>query len=409
MSEGCKAIHRKAGPDSFARGSGGSSGLLILLAVTFLAFINYAALLPAVPLWAASGGAGSIAVGATTGVMMSATVATQLAMPWLFQHLSLRTMMLLGTVLLGAPTAFYALSPKIGPIALITVIRGAGFACVVTAGATLIADIAGRGRLAASASYYGIAAALPNLGALAGGVWIAGTWGFLAVFLSAAAASLLGGVLAWKLPAEPRGTFRLGSLHDVRGIAVPVGLFVLTAGSFGAMTSFLPLSGPDAETAAFALLAASVALVGARFAAGRTGDRYGPGRLLIPAVLSGAAGCLLIATSLEGPAWVLFIGASLLGAGFGACQNDSFVITVQRLGAARSGTASTLWNIAYDGGLGLGAFGFGWVIGQLGYPGAFLAVGTGMAVAIAALLCARGRVHRRRRRRPARLCACSTL
>lgn len=57
----------------------------VLLVVTFVAFVNYAALLSVVPLWASTGGAASAAVGSTTGLMMAATVATQVAMPWLFR------------------------------------------------------------------------------------------------------------------------------------------------------------------------------------------------------------------------------------------------------------------------------------------------------------------------------------
>lgn len=152
--------------------------LVVLLVVTFLAFVNYAALLSVVPLWASEGGAASVVVGATTGVMMAATVGTQLAMPWLFALFRLRTMMVFGAVLLGAPTPLYALSTEVVPIMAITVVRGIGFAFVVVAGATLVADLAPEGRLSTAASYYGAAAALPNLAALAGGVWTAQTWGF---------------------------------------------------------------------------------------------------------------------------------------------------------------------------------------------------------------------------------------
>lgn len=363
--------------------------LSALLASTFLAFVNYAALLPVVPMWASHRGAASIAVGGTTGAMMAATVTTQLAMPWLFKLVSLRGMMILGAVLLGAPTPLYALSAEVLPIVLVTVVRGVGFAFVVTAGATLIADIAGPGRLAVSASYYGVAAALPNLGALAGGVWVADAWGYPIVFVCAGAASLVGAVVAaWGLPARSRGHFQLASMQDVRRIAVPVSVFLVVAGSFGAVTTFLPLSGPGARTAALALLAASVTLVMARLVAGVVGDRFGAGRLLMLSVLGAGLGCLLIAGSLDGPAWLLLLGASLLGASFGACQNDSFVVTIQRLGRGRSGTASTIWNMAYDGGLGLGAFGFGWVVGQLGYAHAFIAMAVG--IGIVTLLCAHG-------------------
>ncbi|GAB3712381.1 MFS transporter [Nocardiopsis oceani] len=348
--------------------------LVILLVVTFLAFVNYAALLSVVPLWTSEGGAASVLVGAMTGVMMAATVGTQVAMPWLFALIRLRTMMVFGAVLLGAPTPLYAMSTEVAPIMAITVVRGIGFAFVVVAGATLVADLAPEGRLSTAASYYGVAAALPNLAALAGGVWIAQTWGFSLVFGAAGAASLLGAVLAVRLPGENRGSFHLVSVGDMRAIAAPMVLFLVTAGSFGAVTTFLPVSGPGAGAVTLALLAASVALVVGRLGAGAIGDRYGPARLLTASVLTGALGCVLIAGSLDGPTWVLLLGAALLGAGFGACQNDSFVVTVQRLGVGRGGTASTVWNIAYDGGLGLGAVALGWVIGGLGYAGAFVAM-----------------------------------
>ncbi|RDI53350.1 MFS transporter [Nocardia mexicana] len=361
------------------------SGFAVLLAVTFLAFVNYAALLSVVPLWSATGGAASVAVGSTTGVMMAATVATQLAVPWLFRVVSLRTMIIIGAVLLGAPTPLYVLSADLAPIAVITVVRGIGFGLVVTAGATLVADLAAVGKLSSAASLYGAAAALPNLAALAGGVWIARTWGFSVVFWGAAAACLAGALLASLLPRGHRGAFRLGSMTDMRSIAVPIALFLMTAGSFGAATTFLPVALPEDGAASWALLAASVALVAARLGAGVIGDRFGAGRLLAGSVLCCAAGLALIAAALAGTHGLLIVGATLLGAGFGACQNDSFVLTIQLLGTGRSGTASTIWNIAYDGGLGLGAVALGWVIGAAGYAGAFLCAAAGIGVLAAFL------------------------
>ncbi|MBE2997915.1 MFS transporter [Nocardiopsis sp. HNM0947] len=360
-------------------------GMPVLLTVTFLAFANYAALLSVVPLWAAAGGAGGIGVGATTGTMMAATVAAELAMPWLFRVMDLRTMMALGALLLGAPTPLYVLSSDLTAVLLVTVVRGTGFALLVTSGATLVADLARSGRLARSASLYGAAAALPNLGALAGGVWAAQVWGFDAVFWIGGAASVAAALLALALPRGHRGTFSLGRPGDLRAIAGPVSLFLLTAGAFGALTSFLPVAGPSAGEAALALFAASVALVAARLGAGSFADRHGFGRLLFWAVLACASGFGLLALALTGPPWLLVAGAALLGGGFGAAQNDSFVMTVQRLGTERAGTAGTLWNIVYDGGLGVGAVALGLVVGPAGYAGAFLAAGAAVAAAGTAL------------------------
>ncbi|MGD7707346.1 MFS transporter [Microlunatus sp. Y2014] len=354
--------------------------LIVLLAVTVLAFVNYAALLPVVPLWAASGGAGSVIVGATTGVMMAATVLAQVSMPLLFRLMRLRTMIMVGAILLGAPAPLYALSSDIVLIMGVTLVRGFGFGLVVVAGATLVADVAPPGQLARAASYYGAAAALPNLAALAGGVWVAQTWGFGIVFVVAGASSVVAALLAVVLPGRPRGTFSVTSLDDTRRIAPPIAVFVTTSASFGATTTFLPLSGPDAATAALALLATSVALVSGRLLAGVVSDRVGPGRMLLPAVALVILGCVGIAGSLTGPAWLLLLSAAVLGLGFGACQNDSFVLTIHRLGLDRTGTASTIWNIAYDGGMGLGAVAFGGVLGLLGHGEAFLALAATITV-----------------------------
>lgn len=359
---------------------GGGPAFAALLVVTFLAFVNYAALLSVVPLWSAAGGAAGVAVGSTTGVMMAATVATQLAVPWLFEICTLRTMVIVGALLLGAPTPLYIISDGLAPIVAITALRGIGFALVVTAGATFVADLAPVGKLATAASHYGVAAALPNLGALAGGVWLAKTWGFPVVFWGAAGACLAAAVSALLLPGRHRGKFRFAATTDTRDIRVPIALFLLTAGSFGAATTFLPVAVPDAGMASWALLAAAVGLVAARLAAGAFADRAGAGRLLPVSVLCCAAGSGLIAVSLSAVSGLLVVGAALLGAGFGASQNDSFVLILERLGSGRSGTASTIWNIAYDGGLGLGAVIVGWFVAAAGYVEAFLGVAAGVAV-----------------------------
>ena len=359
----------------------GGGGLILLLVVTFAAFVNYAALLSVAPMWVSSGGAASLAVGNTTGVMMGATVTTQLAAGPLFKLFGLRHMMVVGAVLLGAPTPLYVLSTDVGWVMAITAVRGIGFAMVVMSGATLVADLAKEGRLASSASLYGAAAALPNLGALAGGVWAAETWGFVFVFWGGGIASVVGAVLAIGLPADARGQFALATVADARRLVGPVGLFLLTAASFGAVTTFVPVAGPGAGQASLALLVASAALVIGRLSAGALGDRTSPGRLLPLTVLMVAGGLALVAEALRATPSLLVVGAMLLGAGFGAAQNDSFVATVQRLGPARTGTASTIWNIAYDGGLGVGAAALGWAIGTAGYATAFLCMAAGVAIA----------------------------
>lgn len=365
-------------------------GLALLLLVTAMAFSNYAGLLSVVPMWAAEGGAASVAVGVTTGVMMGATVAAQMVSPWLFRLMSLRGMMVLGAVLLGAPTPLYVLSDSLLWILLITAVRGVGFAMVVVAGAALVAELAGMGKLSTVAALYGAAGALPNLAALPGGVWVARTVSFEVVFWGAGIACLAAAGISVLLPAV-RTEFSLSSLAGMGRVLPPLILFLITAAGFGALTTFLPLAGPDAGQAAVALLVASIALVAGRLGAGFLG-RTRAGRLVVLATLLGGAGLGLLGLSLQGPLPLLLLGSALVGAGFGAAQNDSFVVTVERFGPGKSGAASTVWNVAYDGGFGVGAVALGAVIGAAGYSGAFAAMAVAaVIIAVAVPLATRGR------------------
>ena len=75
------------------------------------------------------------------------------------------------------------------------------------------------------------------------------------------------------------------------------------------------------------------------------------------------------------------VGAAVFGFGLGAAQNDSLVAIMNRAGPGRHGLASTVWNFAYDAGMGTGAVLFGAVVGGVGYAWAF-----GIAVVVIVLV-----------------------
>lgn len=64
-------------------------GVRPLLWMTFTGFVGYAVLLPVAPLWVVHGGADVGRSGLVNGVMLTATVLTQLSMPVALRHLSL--------------------------------------------------------------------------------------------------------------------------------------------------------------------------------------------------------------------------------------------------------------------------------------------------------------------------------
>ena len=73
---------------------------------------------------------------------------------------------------------------------------------------------------------------------------------------------------------------------------------------------------------------------------------------------------------LASPAAVL-AGMSLFGIGFGIAQNATFVLMIDRMPPSGLGTASALWNLAYDAGYGAGPAAFGLLVGHTGYPVGF--------------------------------------
>jgi predicted MFS family arabinose efflux permease len=154
----------------------------------------------------------------------------------------------------------------------------------------------------------------------------------------------------------------------------------------GIIVTFLPLAvtRADANVAALALLVQPAAAIAGRWLAGRHGDRpSGQQRssaLLVPGVLAAAAGVLVL--SLTAVPAAVIAGAAVFGLGFGVGQNVTQTAMYDRVPESAYGASSALWNLAYDGGMGLGAAGFGVIALHTGYPVAFVLVAIILAGAV---------------------------
>ena len=123
-----------------------------------------------------------------------------------------------------------------------------------------------------------------------------------------------------------------------------------------------------------------------RWWAGRLGDRLGHARLLAPALAIAAAGMAALFW-LASPIAVI-VGMGVFGLGFGILQNATFALMISRMPESGFGTASAIWNLAYDAGYGAGPAAFGVFVGATGYPAAFA---LSALVMVAALPLARGK------------------
>jgi MFS family permease len=363
---------------------------LAVLAATLATFGGYSLLLPVLPLWVASGGAGPALAGSVTGVFMAATVITQLGVPALLRAVGHRTALVLAAVALGAPTALLVLTPSPWLAMPVSVVRGAGFGVLTVTGAALVSDLVPARVRGRATGIYGLALGVPQLVLLTGGVWAWARLGPTSVLLAGALLPLLAlpamGLLPRRVaPATPSEDTvpDAGRPHLLRAAVAPWLVMLVCAASAGGVITVLPLAQP-AGPAAGALFALTAAQLVGRSISGELGDRLGlGGRVTAPALGVAALGAGMVAWGLTGVGTAAVLaGAGLVGLGFGAVQNDTLVTLFARAGPGRSGPASSVWNTAYDAGTGLGATTLSAVLGAAGAPWSFVVAALACVLAL---------------------------
>ncbi|ANN21856.1 hypothetical protein SD37_18170 [Amycolatopsis orientalis] len=361
-----------------------SKELVMLLVAAFGALSGFYLLVSVVPLYTAGSGGGGFGAGLVTGTMMLSTVVTELAVPRLLARLGYRAVLALGLLLLGVPALALIATSDTALVLAVSLVRGAGLGIVVVVGSALAAELSPARHRGEGLAVYGVVVGVPAVVGLPAGIWLSERFGFTAVFAVAGAVSLVPLAVVSALPSKSGDVTTSGSVFGAfraGGLARPTVVFTAITVGAGVFATFLPLavSAEARGTAAFALLVQSLTMSVARFAAGRFGDRHGSGRLLVPSVLVSALGAALLLWADDPVAMVA--GMALFGAGFGAAQNVTLALMMERVEAADYGRTSALWNVAYDAGFGIGAVGFGMLAGPFGY-------GTGFAFTAAVVLAA---------------------
>ncbi|MGW3311380.1 MFS transporter [Streptomyces sp. NPDC001073] len=337
------------------------------------ASLSFFLLLSVVPAYAAERG-GEGAAGLATGSLMLATVLGELGTPRLVARFGYRVTLIVGLFLLGAPALVLTVSGDAVWIVAVCFVRGLGFALTIVAGGALTASLIPDQRRGEGLALVGVVSGVPSLIALPLGLWLARHVGYGPVAVAGGLAALAAVFFVLGLPDRAdRSEQPLGVVRGLRTGALlrPVLVFAATATAAGIVVTFLPLAVPSASAGvvAAALFTQTAASTLTRWLAGRHGDRHGSARLVLPGLLISAAGVLVIAPTADPVA--VIAGTALFGAGFGVAQNATLTVMYARTSTASYGTVSALWNLAYDGGMGVGAAAFGLVAGPTGYPWAF--------------------------------------
>jgi MFS family permease len=359
-------------PEGPERGVLMARPMILTLFVSFFTMVGFYLLLSVVPLYAEAAGGGNSGAGLATAVFMLSTVLAQVWMPRILARFGYREVLAAGLLLLGLPAFLYVPVGEVTAILAVTLARGAGFGVAIVALAALVTELAPPERRGEALGLYGVVLTLPTIFCAALGLWLVERLGYEPVFLIGASAPLLAfaaalGISSPQAREEGRGVGLLSGLR--RGPLLRIFLlFASCTAASGVVVTFLPLSAPGPFSAATALLLLGIASTFFRWWSGRFGDRRDPRLLLAPGLVCAALG--MAALSLEG--FALLGGALLFGAGFGALQNTSLLLIMQRVPKPEYGLGSTLWNLAFDAGTGAGAFVFGFVVAVAGFSWAFL-------------------------------------
>lgn len=375
-------------------------GVLAAFALVLLAFGGFSLLLPVVPLAVVRGGGSELVAGATTGVFMTVTVLFQLITPRITAAVGYRTVLGIGSALLGLPSGLLAVFDSSFAVLAVSGVRGAGFGMMTVAGSALVAELAPPGMLGRATSLIGLAIGISEALFLPAGLWTLDAFGLPAVAWGATAFGVIGLIAAVRLPRvypvppEPADRSAMSSKQVVTLLVGPFLVMLAVSLPYGAAASFLSPaldsivygSGAVVAGVGLGLLGAGV-IVGRTFA-GTVSDRRGPGALVWPGLGVAALGMIGIAVLLSTGAnpWWFLVPTVVFGLGFGAVQNDALVGSFERMPRSRLGTASASWNISFDTGTGLGSIvmgglaGFGYVVLFAVAAGIVLIVGGPAAV-----------------------------
>ena len=364
------------------------------LLVRFVSIVGASAsfylLLSTVPEYARAAGASAGTAGLTTTALTLSSVAAYLVAPRLIARHGYRPVLAAGLAALGVPALVLAAPSRIGAslavIMAVCAVRGVGFAVTCVAGYALTVSLIPPQRRGEGLGLVGVVSGVPAVTCLPLGVWLAAHVGYRPVFVAGGLAALAGLASVPWLPRPGRAAGpSTGILAALRTPALnrPALTFSAAAMAVGIVVTFLPLAmaKTSADVAALALLVQAATAIGGRWLAGRHGDRRGPAVLLAPGVLVAAAG--LAALSLTAVPALVIAGAAVFGAGFGVTQNASLTIMYDRAPESGYSAVGALWNLAYDGGMGVGAAGFGVLAVRTGYPAAFALTAAVLPVVLA--------------------------
>jgi MFS family permease len=346
-----------------------------IFAVTLLGLLSIGATLPVLPRYVKGElGGGDLEVGIVTGAFAITGLACRPLAGQLADRRGRKLVVVVGALFTAAAGLLYFVPAGVGGLIFARLFLGAGEGMVYTAGSAWVVDMSPPGRRARLIGLYGLAiwgglTLGPPIGEL-----ILRASSFEVVWAFAAAAPLLGAVIATRVPERfhPAADAEF-ERRPISPEALRPGLGLsLTIVGYAAVAAFivLHLDERDIGHGAEVFTAFAATVVATRLVGGGLPDRVGPLRCAAAAGLIEAVGLVTIAMaqSLE----VAILGAVAMGAGFSILFPSLALVVVNRVPEERRGVAMGTFTAFFDLGMGVGGPVVGAAAAIGGYEAAFL-------------------------------------
>lgn len=362
---------------------------LTMFGYSFTVFLSVFQLLPAAPYRILDLGGTTAAAGLFQGVLTFSSAFSAAFTGPITDRIGHRPVLVVVSLILTVITGSYAFIENYQVMLVLAFVHGLIWSGLLTASGAYMTATIPHGRRAEGLSYWGLSSVLAIAAAPALGFWVY-QHGWFALCLELAALNLLMAIIAWCLPDDRRETAsvevelnrltRRSLRHDAIGLlrdriewrvmGLSVGMALISFG-WGSLTSFSALFADELGVTprSVFLTAMAVAVLVGRLTVGRTLDRIGYRRVLLPCLLAPPAGLALLALA-RGEISFVF-AAIVFGAGFGLAQPSYTAYMLSHVPANRRGAAFGAMIGAFDTGIGLGSSAMGWLIATYGFRIAF--------------------------------------
>ena len=357
-----------------------------MCAFSAMVFVSVFQLLPAAPYRVLELGGTAAAAGLFLGLLAYSSAFSAPVTGPIGDRLGHRRVLIVVSLTLAVFSASYAVIPDHRLLLVVVAVHGLFWSALLSSSGAYMTATIPASRRAEGLSYWGLTSIIALGAAPALGFWVH-RFGWATLCLEIMTLNLVMAAIAWRLPddrhppdpASPAAApKRLHQLVEWRVMLLSIAMAMISFG-YGALTSFSALFADALRVTprSLFLTAMAVAVCAGRLLVGRTLDRIGYRRVLLPCLIAPPIGLLLLSGA-QGP--ISFLTAALVfGAGFGLMYPSYTAYVLEHLPANRRGAAFGAMLAAFDTGIGTGSSAMGWLVHHFWFRVGFI-----VAAAIAA-------------------------